>query len=136
MADAPCASFKVDDVDAVVASLEAAGARVDRSAEDGPHDERRAVLRDPAGEAVDALGYGSFGAGDVFAGEGQPAPDPPAGESLARLFANADSDDNASDFIALATPTPGTGTLELAEPSVLLLLGTCLAGLAFLRRVP
>ena len=33
------------------------------------------VLRDAAG-VLDAVGYGVFGAGDVFAGEGSPAADP------------------------------------------------------------
>ncbi len=51
------------------------------------------------GETVlDALGYGDFAPEEVFAGEGAAAPDAPAGSSLARRFANADSDDNLSDF--------------------------------------
>ena len=53
------------------------------------------VLRDALGTAVDALGYGIFAAGEVFAGEGSPAPDPAAGSSLARVFADVDTDDNA-----------------------------------------
>ena len=53
------------------------------------------VLRDPAGNVVDALGYGAFGMGaGAYAGEGMPAPDPPAGHSLARRFANLDTDDS------------------------------------------
>lgn len=94
------------------------------------------VLRDSNGVVLDALGYGTFAPGDVFAGEGSAAPDAPAGESLARLFANVDSDDNSSDFVVLATPTPGTGAVQLPEARVLVLLGTCLAGLAFTRRTP
>jgi predicted enzyme related to lactoylglutathione lyase len=51
VSSAPCASLKVDDVDDVVARLSAAGATIERPAEDGPH-ERRAVLRDPAGNPL------------------------------------------------------------------------------------
>ncbi len=82
------------------------------------------------GSAVDALGYGAFGAGDVFAGEGAPAPDPPAGSSLERLFANVDTDDNAADFAVLAAPTPGSAPLlAIPEPAT---AGSVLAGLALL----
>lgn len=45
------ASFKVSDVQAVVDRLVAAGAAVERPAEDGPH-EVRAVLRDPWGNPI------------------------------------------------------------------------------------
>ncbi len=85
------------------------------------------VLRDPLGAIADALGYGVFGAGDVFAGEGSPAPDPPAGQSLARLFANVDTNDNAADWMVLETPTPGSGPLAVVpEPAgALLLLLAC-----------
>lgn len=92
------------------------------------------VLRDPLGNVVDALGYGSFGSGDVFAGEGAPAPDPPAGQSLARRFADVDTDSNLADFVALEIPTPGSGPLLLPEPESGLLLGLGLFCLAFLRR--
>ena len=88
------------------------------------------VLRDAAGVVLDALGYGVFAAGEVFAGEGAAAPDAPAGSSLARRFANVDTDDNLADFVVLAAPTPGSGDLALPEPTVLILLGTCLTGLA------
>ena len=64
---------------------------------------------------LDSVGYGLFGDGDVFAGEGEPAPDAPAGSSLERLFADRDSDDNAADFIVLAEPTPGQAVF-LPEP--------------------
>jgi hypothetical protein len=79
------------------------------------------VLRDPDGLVVDALGYGSFGPGEFFAGEGSPAPDPPAGFSLARVFADLDTNDNASDFVALETPTPGAGVAQLPAPRAALL---------------
>lgn len=88
------------------------------------------VLRD-AGGVVDALGYGVFDPAEVFAGEGAAAPDPPAGWSLARVFANADSDDNAVDFVALELPTPGSGALApIPEPQTALLLAAGLCGLA------
>jgi len=75
------------------------------------------VLRSAAG-VVDAIGYGVFGPSEFFAGEGLPAPDVPAGSSLARRFANVDTDDNAADWVALATPTPGVAPLQtVPEPS-------------------
>jgi hypothetical protein len=92
------------------------------------------VLRDPNGAALDALGYGEFAPGETFAGEGQPAPDPPAGHSLARRFADVDSDDNAADFVALADPTPGSGPTQVPEPAPALLVAAACLVLAGLRR--
>jgi len=84
---------------------------------------------------VDALGYGVFSVSEVFAGEGQPAPDAEPGSSLARLFANLDSDDNQSDFRVLAAPTPGVAAFALVpEPGVSLMLGLGLSGLALAGR--
>lgn len=76
-------------------------------------------LSDPAGTILDALGYGTFGPGDVFAGEGDPAPDVDAGSSLARLFADVDTDWNAHDFRSLDVPTPGSGPTQVPEPAEL-----------------
>jgi len=90
------------------------------------------VLRNADG-VVDAIGYGAFGAGEVFAGEGTPAPDPPADASLARRFADVDSGDNAADWIAQGTPTPGEAPLAgVPEPSAGALFG---AGLALIARL-
>jgi len=79
---------------------------------------------------LDAVGYGVFAPGDVFAGEGSPAPGTPAGASLARIVADLDTGDNAVDFAVLATPTPGAGDLaSVPEPGTALLMGFGLAGL-------
>lgn len=91
------------------------------------------ALRDSGSVLLDALGYGDFPAGTVFAGEGTPAPDPPAGSSLARVFANVDTDDNAADFSVLSVPTPGSGAV-IPEPGSGLLLAGALCGLSLVRR--
>ena len=86
---------------------------------------------------LDALGYGAFAADEVFAGEGAPAPDAPADASLARVFANVDTDDNAADFVVLEAPTPGSGPLApVPEPGSAWLLAAGLAGLARAGRPP
>lgn len=83
---------------------------------------------------LDALGYGTFVAGEINAGEGAPAPAVSAGSSLARRFANVDTNDNAADFEALATPTPGSASFSVVpEPGTASLLGLGLTGLASLR---
>jgi len=95
------------------------------------------VLRS-ADVVLDALGYGVFAADEVFAGEGAPAPDAPADASLARAFANVDSDDNSADFVVLETPTPGAGPISpVPEPASVWLFAAGLAGLAGAgRRLP
>jgi hypothetical protein len=88
------------------------------------------VLRNDAG-VVDAIGYGVFGPDEFFVGEGVPAPDVPAGSSLARRFANVDTDDNAADWVALATPTPGSAPFQaVPEPTAGALLASGLVGIA------
>lgn len=92
------------------------------------------VLRDVGGAVVDALGYGAFGVGaGAYAGEGMPAPDAPAGQSLARRFANLDTDNNAVDFVVLATPTPGVATVPEPERARLVLFGLGLCALGSIR---
>jgi hypothetical protein len=92
------------------------------------------VLRTAEG-VVDAIGYGMFAIGEIFAGEGAAALDAPAGSSLARLFANIDTNDNATDFIVLGDPTPGVAPLaSVPEPQTAMLLGTGLLGLAWSAR--
>ncbi len=95
------------------------------------------VLRS-SDSVLDALGYGAFGVDEVFAGEGAPAPDAPADASLARVFADIDSDDNAADFVVLEAPTPGSGPLApVPEPGSVWLLAAGLVGLARVgRRLP
>jgi len=93
------------------------------------------VLRDGDGAAVDALGYGVFDPGTFFAGEGSPAVDPPAGASVARLFADVDTGNNAADFAALEVPTPGAAPLQaVPEPAPSVLLLTGIASLALFGR--
>jgi len=92
------------------------------------------LLRDADG-VIDAVGYGVFDAAEVFAGEGAPAPDAPTDASLARAFANVDSDDNAVDFLVTQPPTPGSGMLLVVpEPAAAALFAAGLLGLAGLRR--
>jgi hypothetical protein len=90
------------------------------------------VLRGPDGIA-DALGFGEFGPTEFFAGEGAPALDVPAGSSLARHFANLDTDDNALDFGELVVPTPGTAQF-VPEPGTGVLTAAGSLGLAALGR--
>jgi hypothetical protein len=108
----------------VVADAPASGpspfARVDLLADfDFQNGPDSVVLRDAAGLVLDAVGYGAFGAGEVFAGEGAAAPDAAGGESLARRFADVDTDDNAADFVVLAVPTPGRAPRAVPEPAAL-----------------
>jgi hypothetical protein len=87
------------------------------------------------GESVlDAVGYGVFAVGEIFAGEGSPAEDPPAGWSLARRFADVDTDDNAADFVALELPTPGGADVMVPEPGAGPLVAGGLLVLGALRR--
>lgn len=70
------------------------------------------VLKDASGAQVDALGYGSFGGGDVFSGEGTPAQDVYKGRSLGRPVGAADTNDNGADFKSFF-PTPGVENSDI-----------------------
>ena len=123
-----------DDAGGGVSSVPGADQLLNFDFQNGPDS---ILLRD--GETVlDAVGYGVFDGGEVFAGEGSPAADPPAGSSLARRFADIDSGDNAADFVVLELPTPGSAPLSgIPEPSSALLLTLGLLGLARVgRRAP
>lgn len=63
------------------------------------------VVLDCADGAVDAVAYGDFGALTPAAGEGNPT-EAPSGSPIGRA-GGMDTDDNASDFIRLESPTPG-----------------------------
>lgn len=79
---------------------------------------------------IDALGYGDF-TGLFFAGEGNAAPDAPAGSSLARLNVLVDTGDNLTDFALLSAPTPGSVPVSSVPlPGALYLLGSGLVMLA------
>ena len=93
------------------------------------------VLWSAENTVLDAVGYGAFSEIQFFVGEGSAAPDARAGSSVARFFADVDTDDNAMDFEILYTPTPGTAEfLTIPEPTTGLLVGSALGGLAFMRR--
>lgn len=86
------------------------------------------VLRDGA-SILDALGYGDFSSA-VFAGEGNAAPDAPAGSSLSRLNPLVDSNDNLSDFTVLGIPTPGSVPVSAVSlPPALMLMLSGIGGL-------
>jgi hypothetical protein len=113
VADSSGGTTSVPEADALIADLDP---------QNGP-DSLQLLL---SGVVVDAVGYGDF-TGAVFAGEGNPAAVPAAGSSLARRFADVDTNDNAADFLVLETPTPGSAPFAaVPEPSSLLLLGSAL----------
>jgi hypothetical protein len=91
------------------------------------------VLRN--GDTVlDALGYGDF-TGQQFAGEGDAAPDVPAGSSLARHDPRLDSNNNRNDFMVLDLPTPGAVPVSAVPvPPAIALFLSGIIGLASVAR--
>ncbi|HQP95156.1 MAG TPA: PKD domain-containing protein [Myxococcota bacterium] len=67
---------------------------------------------------VDAIGYGTFGTGDFFAGETAAVAKPLANHSLARDINHTDTGDNSKDFKELSNPTPGAANQDVNEPPV------------------
>lgn len=90
-------------------------------------------LRAPDGTIVDALQYGDALANN--AGEGQPAEDVAAGQSLARDLFSTDTNNNVTDFVR-GVPTPGVGptATPMPEPGTWILVGLGLTGCAMFRR--
>ena len=123
--------FVVADTDGTASQVANVDLTLNFDLQNGPDS---VVLRDALGQALDSLGYGVFGATDVFAGEGSPAPGAAAGQSVARRFANRDTNDNAADFVLLDTPTPGSGPLAASEPGQLLALAIAVSALALGRQ--
>ncbi len=122
--------FVVADSDAGTTSVANADLLLNFDLQNGPDS---LVLRDALGNVLDALGYGVFAAGEVFAGEGRAAPDGIAGQSLARVFANRDSNDNLADFALLDIPTPGTGPVAVPEVGTTAPLALFAAALGWIR---
>jgi hypothetical protein len=81
--------------------------------QNGPDALRLVWNKGGANEALlDAVGYGTFGVADVFAGEGTAAAGVRAGESLTRSPLGTDTNNNSVDFQSSARspegrPTPG-----------------------------
>jgi len=83
---------------------------------------------------LDALGYGDF-TGLFFSGEGDAAPDAPAGYSLARQNPALDSNNNLADFMVLDVPTPGAVTVSAVPvPPAAALFLSGIVGLAGVAR--
>ena len=91
-------------------------------------------LRDATGLIVDALQYGD--AGVFSSGEGSPAPDTGAGQSLSRDQFGTDTNDNLADFTVQTSPSPGTGprVSQVPEPATLWLMAAGLCYLLLLSR--
>ncbi|OGQ91056.1 MAG: hypothetical protein A2289_05160 [Deltaproteobacteria bacterium RIFOXYA12_FULL_58_15] len=88
---------------------------IEMDLQNGPDNLR---LVDCLDRVVDAVGYGSFGATDVFIGEGMAAIVPAEGQTVGRCFAthftDSDSNDNGSDFQAYVAPAVGNDYSAIA----------------------
>lgn len=69
-------------------------------------------LKNDSANIIDAVQYGI---GDINAGEGVPAVDVPAGQSLSRDSSATDTDDNSQDFFQ-SSPSPGVGPSTSPPP--------------------
>jgi hypothetical protein len=123
--------FVVGDTDGTASQVANVDLTLNFDFQNGPDS---VVLRNALGAVLDSLGYGVFGATDIFAGEGRAAPGAAAGQSLARFFANRDTNDNLADFGLLDAPTPGSGPLTAPEPSAAVVLAVVVCGLGAVRR--
>jgi hypothetical protein len=79
---------------------------------------------------LDAVAYGTVPSTGTFAGEKKAAVDVSAGSSLARKYANVDTNDNSVDFTTLTTPTPGKGSVKVTAVPLPGSAGAGLLGLA------
>jgi hypothetical protein len=104
--------FVIGDDDGGVTSVANADFVADVDFQNGPDS---VILRSESG-ILDAVGYGSFSATDVFSGEGFPAPDPASGSSIERFNPLVDSGDNSMDFSILEVPSPGFVPMMTAVP--------------------
>ena len=77
-----------------------------------------AQLIDCNGRVIDAVAWGSFDNGSAFPGEGEPAPIPPEGSSIAACAGVVSAGDNQLDF-GLATPSAGetNAAEDFADPT-------------------
>ena len=123
--------FVVSDTDGTATQVANSDLTLNFDFQNGPDS---IVLRNQLGQVLDALGYGVFGATDTFAGEGHAAPGAVNGQSLARFFANRDTNDNLADFGGLDLPTPGSGSLAAPEPGLAVLLAAAMFALSAARR--
>jgi hypothetical protein len=69
-------------------------------------------------QVVDAVGYGTFGGSDIFAGEGSPClgQGGNANASMARCPDGRDTQNNSTDFIVDVAPTPGAQNAGSCAP--------------------
>ncbi len=69
------------------------------------NDGRLAIL-DPSSKVIDSIGYGTLTGGNTYV-EKNAAPGPATNKSIGRKPDGHDTDSNATDFVVLASPSPG-----------------------------